>query len=292
MRNRERVLELLLSSDFIENYQIIILTHDKMFFQMAKHKIDILEQENWKYIEMYETKDELGISKPHIKPSKNYFEKAVEFYNTNNLPEAANNLRKASEEFCKRILSKKQTISEDYTSFDLNGMIEHCLLFATSNDLKYTYFNQLDKFRKFLLNSGSHDDYDNPMFKSEINDCIKIFENYFNKVRIKHILTEGSVLHFGLVDGKKSETYRYEITLRENLRIYKEPLKDLSLLKVKVNYSLFKDETLLANQNDFISLKKFYEKPYSTSDKKKNANYLKEITFKDSGSALDAIVKF
>src|SRR5690606_41846578 len=55
-----------------------------------------------------------------------------------------------------------------------------------------------------------YDDYDNPLFKSEINDCIKIFEVYFNKVKIKHILPEGSILHFELVDGKKSETYRFE----------------------------------------------------------------------------------
>lgn len=292
MRNREKVLELLLSHDFIDNYQIIILTHDKMFFQMAKHKIDMLEQENWKYIEMYETKDELGISRPHLKPSKNYFEKALDFYSSNNLPEAANNLRKASEEFCKKILSKKQTISEDYTSLDLNGMIEYCLLFAKSNDLQFSYFNHLDKFRKFLLNSGSHDDYDNPLFKSEINDCIKLFESYFNKIKIKHILAAGSKLTFELVDGKKTETYRFEVTLRENLRIYKEPAKDICVLKVKVSYDLFKDGTLLTSQNDFISLQKFYDKPYSTSDKKKNANYLKEIIINANNQPLETIVKF
>ena len=292
MRNRERVLELLLSPDFIDNYQIIILTHDKMFFQMAKHKIDILEQENWKNIEMYETKDEFGNSRPYLKTSKSYFEKAVEFYNSNNLPESANNLRKASEEFCKKILSKKQTISEDYSSFDLNGMIEHCLLFAKSNNLQYNYFNHLDKFRKFLLNSGSHDDYDNPLFKSEINDCIKIFDIYFNKVKIKHILPEGSILHFELVDGKKTENYRFEITLRENLRIYKEPIKDLRLLKVKVNYSLFKDNILLVKQNDFVSLMKFYEKPYSTSDGKKSNDYLQEIIISETNHPLGSIVKF
>lgn len=146
MRNREKVLELLLSADFINNYQIIILTHDRMFYQMAKHKIDILEQDNWKYIEMYEIKDELGNSKPQIKPSKTYYEKAHEFYEANNLPEAANNLRKAGEEFCKKILSKNQTISEDYSNFDLSGMIEHCLNFSFVNDLQHTYFNLLDKF--------------------------------------------------------------------------------------------------------------------------------------------------
>jgi len=292
MRNREKVLELLLSADFIDNYQIIILTHDRMFYQMAKHKIDILEQDNWKYIEMYETKDELGNSKPHIKPSKTYLEKADDFYKSNNLPEAANNLRKAGEEFCKKILSKKQTISEDYSDFDLSGMIEHCLNFSVMNDLQHKYFNQLDKFRKFLLNSGSHDDYDTPMFKSEINDCIKIFKIYFNKIKLKHILPEGTVLVFELVDSKKPETYKFEITLKENLRIYKEPSKEICVLRVKTTYLMYKDGDLKATEDKQISLKDFYEKIYSTSDGKKDKNYLKEVFIKTTNLPLETIVKF
>lgn len=292
MRNREKVLELLLSADFIDNYQIIILTHDRMFYQMAKHKIDILEQDNWKYIEMYETKDEQGNSKPHIKPSKTYLEKAEDFYKNSNLPEAANNLRKAGEEFCKKILSKKQTISEDYSDFDLSGMIEHCLNFSVMNDLQHKYFNQLDKFRKFLLNSGSHDDYDTPMFKSEINDCIKIFKIYFNKIKLKHILPEGTVLVFELVDSKKPETYKFEITLRENLRIYKEPSKEICVLRVKTTYSMFKDGDLKATEDKQISLKDFYAKIYSTSDGKKDKNYLKEVFINTTNQPLETIVKF
>lgn len=292
MRNREKVLELLLSQDFVDNYQIIILTHDKMFFQMAKHKINIMEQDNWKYVEMYEVKDELGNSKPHIKISRTHFEKAIEFNSSSNLPEAANNLRKASEEFCKKILSKKQAISEDYSAFDLNGMIEHSLNFALMNDLQHVYFHHLDKFRKFLLNSGSHDDYDNPMFKSEINDCIKIFSNYFNQVKLKHILPEGEILFFELTDSKKPEVYRFEVTLKENLRIYKEPLRALTLLKLKVNYNLYKDGKLLTNKKEFISLQKFYEKPYSTSDGKHTSDYLKGIIISSTNQPLETIVKF
>jgi hypothetical protein len=282
MRNREKVLELLLSSDFVDNYQIIILTHDRMFYQMAKHKIDILEQDNWKYIEMYEAKDEHGNSKPDIRPSKTYFEKAEAFYQANQLPESANNLRKAGEEFCKKILS----------NFDLSGMIEHCLNFSIVNELQYSHFSQLDKFRKFLLNSGSHDDVDTPMFKSEINDCIRIFESYFNKVKIKHILSAGSILTIELKDGRKEDIYRFEITLRENLRIYKEPSEKITVLKVKVSYDLFKNENLLTTERDFISLQKFYDKPYSTSDKKKDSNYLKEIKIQGNPNPLEAIVKF
>ena len=292
MRNREKVLDVLLSADFIDNYQIIILTHDRMFYQIAKHKIDILGQDNWKYIEMYETKDQQGNSKPHIKPSKSYYEKAVEFYAANNLPEAANNLRKAGEEFCKKILSKKQTISEDYSDFDLSGMIAHCLNFSMMNDLQHTYFNQLDKFRKFLLNSGSHDDYDTPMFNCEINDCVKIFKNYFNKIKLKQILPEGTVLVFELVDSKNPETYRFEIALRENLRIYKEPLKEICVLRVKTTYLMYKSGVLKVTEDKQISLKEFYEKYYSTSDGKKNKNFLKEVFIKSKNQPLEAIVKF
>ena len=110
-------------------------------------------------------------------------------------------------------------------------------------------------------------------------------------VKIKHILPEGSALYFELVDGKKPETYRFEITLRENLRIYSEPSKDLTLLKVKVNYNLYKDGSLLINQNDFISLRKFYEKPYSTSDYKNSNDYLKGIILSSTNQTLETIVK-
>lgn len=292
MRNRENVLELLLSKEFIENYQLIILTHDRMFFQMAKHKISILEQDNWRYVEMYEGKSENGNARPEIKESKTYFERAKAFFAENNLPEAANNLRKASEEICKKILSKEQTISEDYSNYDLNGMIEYCLNFAKSNELNYNYFNQLDKFRKFLLNSGSHDDFDTPMFKSEIKDCLKIFEAYFNKIKLRHILDEGTKLIFQLKDGKKGEEYRFEILLQENLRLYKEPNRDSTLLKVKVKYDLFKDNELLVSQYAFVSLKNFYEKPYSTSDKAKTADFWEGITIDEIKKPLNSIRQF
>jgi len=292
MKNREKVLDLLMSEEFADNYQLIILTHDKMFYQMAKHKISVLEQSNWKYIEMYETKDANGTSKPHIKPSMSYVEKAEHFYRESNLPEAANNLRKAGEEFCKKILSKTQTISEDYSQFDLSGMIEHCLNFAKSNDLQFSYFSQLDKFRKFLLNSGSHDDFDNPMFKSEIDDCLKIFRAYFNIVKIKHILPEGTKLEFELVDGKKAELYRFEITLRESLRVYKEPTKESRILKVKITYSLYRNGTFLSSQNDFVSLEHLYTKPYSTSNKAKSPIFLDNIIISEVGNPLSSIKLF
>ena len=63
-------------------------------------------------------------------------------------------------------------------------------------------------------------------------------------------------------------------------------------LKLKVSYDLFKDDTLLTSQNDFISLQKFYDKPYSTSDKKKDAYYLKEIMISANNQPLETIVKF
>lgn len=293
MRNREKVLELLLSDEFVLNYQILILTHDKMFYEMVKHKINILEQGNaWKYVEMYGAEDEKGNSKPNITISKTYYEKAVEFRDANNLSESANNLRKAGEEFCKKILSKKQTITEDYTSHDLNGMIQHSILFAVMNDLQSANFHQLDKFRKFILNSGSHDDHDTAIFRNEISDCINTFKDYFNKVKIKHVLPAGSLLTFELIDSKKPQLYTFEIMLKESLRIYKEPNKDITLIKVKIKYKLIRDGVILGEYDEFTSLQKFYDKPYSTSNKEKNSNYLKEIIISETNLPLETVVKF
>lgn len=290
MKNRESVLDLLLSDAFVNDYQLFILTHDKMFFQMAKYKINILEQNNWKYVELGENVDSSGLSKPKIKISKSYYEKAYDFYKRDELPEAANNLRKAAEEFCKKILSKKQTISEDYSSFDLNGMIEHCVLFAISNDLKVSYFNHLDKFRKFILNSASHDDYDTPIFRSEIDNCLEIFKNYFNKVKIRHELHEGEKFHFEMTDRKGKDIYKFEFILREDLRSYQEPDSVKKLIKVKVFYTLFKNGNQTAEENDFVSLNNFYNKVFSTSDKKGETDFLIGIKSTTTNKSLKEIL--
>ena len=55
MSNRETVLNVITNDKYLKDYQIIILTHEKSFFEMAKRKLLF----NWKYLEMYEDTSEV-----------------------------------------------------------------------------------------------------------------------------------------------------------------------------------------------------------------------------------------
>jgi hypothetical protein len=55
---------------------------------------------------------------------------------------------------------------------------------------------------------------------------------------------------------------------------------------------MYKDGDLKATEDKQISLKDFYEKIYSTSDGKKDKNYLKEVFIKSTNQPLETIVKF
>jgi ABC-type dipeptide/oligopeptide/nickel transport system ATPase component len=278
MRNREKVLDLFLAPEISENYQLLILTHDKTFYQMAKHKIDLLEQTNWVYFEMYETKGS-GTPKPFIRRHKTYLEKAKMFFDENNLEEAANNLRKAAEAFCKKILAKSDTITEDYSDLDLNGMLNKCNNFAVVNGLDKAVFDELDKHRKFILNASSHDDIDTPKFKNELEECLNLFHNYFSKVKIKNILAAGTQLHFDLIDGKTRAVYLFEVRLDDNFKLYKEPGKSSVLIKGRINYTIKKDGTVITipEVSDFRSIQKLYDDPYRTSDQAKNKDFWEEV---------------
>jgi len=289
MRNREKVLDLFLAPEFSDNYQLLILTHDRTFYQMAKHKIDLLEQDNWVYYEMYETKN-AGISRPLIKGHKTYLEKAQTFFDENNLEESANNLRKAAEAFCKKVLAKTDTITEDYSDLDLNGMLNKCNNFALVNGLDKAVFDELDKHRKFILNASSHDDIDTPKFKNELEECLNLFHSYFSKVKIKNVLPEGTQLHFDLIDAKTSDVYLFEITLNENFKLYKEPAKPSVLIKGRITYTIKKNGTLITTPpvSDFRSIQKLYDDPYKTSNKARNADFWEEIILTASTQPLKA----
>jgi len=291
MRNREKVLEVILSSDFVDNYQIILLTHDKMFYNMARHKISLFEQENWVYYEMHEIKEN-NISKPSINKNKTYLEKAQDFFNENKLEEAANNLRKAAEAFCKRVLAKTDTITEDYSNLRLEGMLNKCTNFAIMNGLDAAAYTELDKHRRFILNASSHDDIETPRFRKELEECLNLFHNYFSKVKVRNILSAGSKLHIELVaPSSPPKTYLFDLTLNENFKLYKEPGKNSVLIKGRLTHGILEDGTLMPSgyRPDTESIQKMYEYNYKKSDKTKNADFWEEVIITETGLPLKSV---
>ncbi|MCK5538600.1 MAG: hypothetical protein KAI79_17375, partial [Bacteroidales bacterium] len=101
MSNRDKVLDIIVDDDILKEYQKIILTHDKAFFEMAKQKFNYVEKNKWKYFEMYVDIDSTkNIEIPYIKQyGQKYGNIAIakEHFDNKDFPASANYLRKEVE---------------------------------------------------------------------------------------------------------------------------------------------------------------------------------------------------
>ncbi|MDH6312377.1 AAA15 family ATPase/GTPase [Parabacteroides sp. PFB2-10] len=103
MSNRMIISKIILEDNDLSDFQKIILTHDKGFFDILKSKTDSSE---WEYLEFY--KDEKTInSRPRIKVNKTEFEKAKEYFEESEFDACANYLRKEAEKILKHYLNKE-----------------------------------------------------------------------------------------------------------------------------------------------------------------------------------------
>ena len=136
MSNRMIVSKIILEDADFHDFQKIILTHDKGFFDILKSKTDYSE---WEYLEFCK-KDETEItSKPEVKINKTELEKAKDFFNENEFDACANYLRKEAEKLLKHYLNK-----ELETKFEnLSSLIVHAKENVESERL--ARFNKLFK---------------------------------------------------------------------------------------------------------------------------------------------------
>lgn len=92
MSNRMTVVKIILTDPDFADFQLIILTHDKSFFNLIKRKTI---SQDWKYFDF--VRDNHPASKPIIRNSKTDLEKAKEYFENKDFDGCANFLRKAAE---------------------------------------------------------------------------------------------------------------------------------------------------------------------------------------------------
>lgn len=288
MSNREIVLDIILQE--FTDYQLIILTHDRNFFELLRHRIKKFNQTNWKYIEMYECEKD-GIPQPLIKISETYLDKAEKYFQLKEYEIAGNFLRKEAEAFCKEFLPKKWQHTVEYNLHDLNGLIKQLTLFAEGAGLDKKLFEDLDSHRKFVLNPTSHDSYDVPKFNSEVSNCLNTLKE-LRKIQNEPFLKRGEQVEFELSDG--TDTYKFEIKLEDDFRLLKDPGKDSVISKGMVNYWVYKNgaKTTPSVQHKQDTLNKMYKGCYDSSDKTKNADFWEEIIITSTGQLLKTERKF
>lgn len=76
MSHRDKVLDILLSPTFIDTYQILILTHDRAFYNMCKNRIQDRFEKGWIFKEMYQHQTDSGIPCPFVPEQSNYLDLA------------------------------------------------------------------------------------------------------------------------------------------------------------------------------------------------------------------------
>jgi len=171
----------------------------------------------------------------------------------------------------------------------LNGLILKSKNFAIINEIPDAPFEELDKHRKFILNSSSHDDIDTARFRSEIENCLYLFENYFEKLKIRNVLKEGTKIYFEMKDSKTPKLYRFDFVINENTKLYKEDGSNSILLRSKTTYTMSDGASVKQPISKHLSLKTFYENIFSTSDKSSNPDFWAGIKFTDTGLPLSSI---
>lgn len=292
MRNREKVLDLLLSPAFVDNYQLIILTHDKMFYKLAKTKISQLGQINWMQLEMFEDLIN-GQKRPHIKSKTSYIEIARnQYYIYKDYEAAGNYLRKQAEEFCNDFLPNKLHFErKTFAELNLSGKLTASIEFAKENKIDKGLLEKLDNHRKYIFNALSHDSYDVPLFKNELEICFNTFSE-LNKILYTTVFLPESKLYFELSDG--TDTWRYDIELYDEFKLIKEDTKPSILSIGMINYFVYKttEKKRKNPEHKRQSLKAMYDYAYSKSDKTKSADFWDEIIITETGLPIKSIRKY
>lgn len=294
MSHRNIVLEIILKK--ADKYQLFIMTHDKLFFEMARNKIKHFKQSNWEYIEMYSHKTN-EIPLPLIYKSESYLGKAIRYLAVNEYEISGNFLRKEAESFLKEILPNKYKLNDEGKLRALGNLLSESEIFAESNNLNKGLFEKLNSHREFILNSASHDSYDIPKYYSELLSCIETLKE-LRKIEVHpNILAKGIDLEFTIVCKNEGASWRYEIKLGDNIHFIKESATEGILTKSNINFRIYKDgiEQLPRNgqtgewRDDFTSLKKLFDNCFEKSDETGDNNYLNSIIFTEDGKKLNTI---
>ncbi len=220
MSNRDVVLDIILkkSSDF----QLLILTHDRAFYNIAKLRIDnINNDDSWVFKEMYHKQHrETDIPVPIILNPLSYLSFAEKHLRLFDYPACANYLRKECERVLCYLLPKNLTIliSDDGASkpVPLEKMINNFKSLCHSISMDFKPYEKLMEHKNVLLNPLSHDNITSPIYKQELLSIFSILErlNSLKKIIIACV-DENDYLDLKINDDQGTH-WQYRLNVKEN----------------------------------------------------------------------------
>lgn len=199
MSNRMKVVEMILKN-YCGRYQVFVMTHDRNFYEFVKFRI---EQDkigsNWNFWEAYNDR-EGAFEKPFFKFNQSNLARAEALFQEFDYPASGNYLRKAIEDFVDKWLPIWLKHDRDYKPFDLSKKLNVGAKFLLDSEISMPLINDLDRFRKFILNASSHASYDTPLFKPELKACIDTLKGDVPKFRFEKVLDRQDQVNLGFTN--------------------------------------------------------------------------------------------
>ncbi|MFH0735816.1 MAG: AAA family ATPase [bacterium] len=219
MSNRQKVLKLIFEK-YQKNYQCIIMTHDKLFFDLAKRKIEESKYTNWLYKEMYFDYEK---KEPIILETEKNYTLAQYYFSHFDYPACANNLRKFAEDIFVNIFPMNIRYTEKGEEITkLNNYIERAIKFYNKNNLNSDLLLNLKDKLFLLLNPLSHFSEDINIYSSELLDTLKILPALLTEIEgynIKEFIQSNDIIEIKF-KVNSTVTNIYEIKPREKIYIF------------------------------------------------------------------------
>jgi len=226
MSYRDIVLDIILKRT--DEYQLLMLTHDRAFFNLCKRRIENLPLETfgWEFKEMYQDQTDSGIPCPFIPNKKSYLSLAKKYLKECDYPACANYLRKETERILKKILPQNLTISDKLDEGSkaklLDKLIGILKSYITQLGGDFSPFEKLKEHKDILMNPLSHDNIDTQIYRRELVNAIEIIEK-LNRLKVKVFKADSdNERPFILKETDTSgDEWEYVFYLKENFRAIK-----------------------------------------------------------------------
>ncbi|GAA0442783.1 MULTISPECIES: ATP-binding protein [Sphingomonas] len=172
--HRRPVLDVV--ADSFKGWQIILLTHDRFWFEMAREQ---LLNEPWRSVEIYENTDGDGLLRPLVWESADNLvdetlKQASHFLQTNQPAAAANYARTACELTLRRYC-KNHGIQFAYTDepkkIKLDELLRRAEAHGAGDPTHVAAFTEVKRYKKLILNPLSHDP-TQPVSKADVQAAI------------------------------------------------------------------------------------------------------------------------
>ncbi|BAV07384.1 RecF/RecN/SMC N terminal domain-containing protein [Filimonas lacunae] len=217
MSNREKVLALIFD-DYLSTHQLLILTHDKVFFEFVK--LFIKQKSNlsdWKISEMYRGIDPAGVPYPVIIPGEfGYYDKAKRYFEAHDYTASALYIRKSLEKIVYDRIQEEITRVIDGKPNNLQFLWERLLerYQSLGHKISDNIIKSFEQTKLMLLNPQAHHDLSTPVYKLELEKAIKLINDIENTCPIPTtmiLLSKGMTMQYKHPDIAHNYSIDFEL---------------------------------------------------------------------------------